>query len=204
MLTVLSEIERTINNRPLTYVYEDLTEEPLTPNHLIFGKRIHRNVKSNENIDKVEDISENLKNLLEHFWKRWQFEYLLELREFHKVRSHVKDNELIKLNDIVLISEENIKRNKWRIGRINKLLRGNDGKVRGAEVVVVNKTGNGLLRRPISKLFPFESKDSHKEIDDDTNEHSDEEIDDDKNELVFVHNKDVVDDPIVGRGVSDL
>ena len=28
MLTVLCEIEQIVNNRPLTYVYEDLTQEP--------------------------------------------------------------------------------------------------------------------------------------------------------------------------------
>ena len=45
-LTVLSEIEKTINNRPLTYVYDELTEEPLTPNHLLYGRRINRNYRA--------------------------------------------------------------------------------------------------------------------------------------------------------------
>ena len=35
--TLLSQIEMVINNRPLTYVYDELTIPPLTPNHLIYG-----------------------------------------------------------------------------------------------------------------------------------------------------------------------
>ena len=37
--TVLIEIEGVVNNRPLTYVDEDLLE-PLTPAHLLYGRRI--------------------------------------------------------------------------------------------------------------------------------------------------------------------
>ena len=39
--TVLSQIEHIINNRPRTYAYPDDTEECLTPNHLLFGRRHH-------------------------------------------------------------------------------------------------------------------------------------------------------------------
>ena len=40
LLTVLVEIEATLNSRPLTYEYNELDEEALTPSHLIFGRRI--------------------------------------------------------------------------------------------------------------------------------------------------------------------
>ena len=147
-ISLLSEIERTINNRPLTYIYDELTEEPLTPNHLLYGRRLGHN-------DTEIELSTSTKHAIEHFWRRWKTEYLLELRETHK-KGHRTTGEIIRENDIVLISEENVKRNEWRRGRVSKLLRGRDGRVRGAELVVVNKTGNGLLRRPINKLFPFE------------------------------------------------
>ena len=38
--TVLIEAEGVINDRPITYIDTDSTEEPLTPNHLIFGRRL--------------------------------------------------------------------------------------------------------------------------------------------------------------------
>ncbi|XP_066928644.1 uncharacterized protein [Clytia hemisphaerica] len=166
-LSLLIEIERTINNRPLTFIYDELTEEPLTPNHLLYGKRLGRNTNTtNDNSDSFE-LSENTKQAIEHFWKRWKTEFLLELRETHKKLARKNSSEMINENDIVLINEENVKRNDWRKGRVSKLLRGRDGKVRGAELVVVNKYGNGILRRPINKLFPFEYH--HSRVSDDKN-----------------------------------
>ena len=43
LVTILVEIERIINNKPLTYVSGDLTEEALTPSYLIYGKRLGLN-----------------------------------------------------------------------------------------------------------------------------------------------------------------
>ena len=37
LLTVLKEIENIINNRPLIYMYDDVNQELLTPNKLLFG-----------------------------------------------------------------------------------------------------------------------------------------------------------------------
>jgi len=33
LLTVFTEVEGVLNSRPLTYVYSDEVEEPLTPSH---------------------------------------------------------------------------------------------------------------------------------------------------------------------------
>ena len=40
LLTVLVEVEGTLNSRPLTYDYNEVEHEVLTPSHLIFGRRI--------------------------------------------------------------------------------------------------------------------------------------------------------------------
>ena len=40
LLTVLTEVECILNSRPLTYLYPDDLEEPLTPSHLISGRRL--------------------------------------------------------------------------------------------------------------------------------------------------------------------
>ena len=39
LLTTLVEVEGTLNSRPLTYIYDEVENDVLTPNHLIFGRR---------------------------------------------------------------------------------------------------------------------------------------------------------------------
>ena len=40
LLTVLMELEATLNSRPLTYDYDELGAEMLTQSHLIYGRRL--------------------------------------------------------------------------------------------------------------------------------------------------------------------
>ena len=38
--TVLVEVEANLNSRPLTYEYEEVSSEVVTPSHLVYGRRI--------------------------------------------------------------------------------------------------------------------------------------------------------------------
>ena len=40
LLTILVEVEVTLNNKLLTYSYDEVEVEVLTPSHLIFGRRL--------------------------------------------------------------------------------------------------------------------------------------------------------------------
>ena len=40
LLTVLTEVEGVLNSRPPTYIYPEVTENPLTPSHLVTGRRL--------------------------------------------------------------------------------------------------------------------------------------------------------------------
>ena len=40
LLTVIVDIESVLNSRPLTFVHSEDMEEPLTPSHLMLGRRI--------------------------------------------------------------------------------------------------------------------------------------------------------------------
>ena len=52
MLTLFQGIETVINNRPLIFVYNEPCVEALTPNHLVFGRKLNLNgVNSNDNIE---------------------------------------------------------------------------------------------------------------------------------------------------------
>ena len=155
--TVLFEVEMILNNRPLTYVYPDEIENALTPNHLLFGRLLTSTSDQNTPIQyRAQNIttqSKKISRIINHFWDRWHKEYVVNLRETHKQNLKNKHQQHIRLNDIVLIHDENIPRLTWRKGIVVELLKGPDGKMRGAEV----RTPNGsILKRPITKLFPIE------------------------------------------------
>ena len=57
------------------------------------------------------------------------------------------------MNDIVLIHDENLPKLTRGKGIVVELLKGPDGKMRGAEVRTPNRL---ILKRPITKLFPIE------------------------------------------------
>jgi hypothetical protein len=151
-----------MNSRPLTYLYED-NDQPLTPSHLVLGRRLLTPAKSvhsdlSEEVDSSQKASRRqkyLRTVLVHFWKRWQREYLTQLREYHRPRE--RKGQTVKKGDIVVIQEDNVKRLNWNIGRVEELLKGRDGNTRAVVLRTVSKGGEViLLNRPIQKLYPLE------------------------------------------------
>ena len=59
----------------------------------------------------------------------------------------------IKLDDIVLIVQDKMPRQSWRLRRVLKVFTNRDNKVRAAEVKV-GKTEH-IIRRPFNKLYPL-------------------------------------------------
>ena len=117
LLTVITEIEGVLNSRPITYVYTDVEEEPLTPSHLIMGRRLvtlpkERDLSDEEDTETtLHRRARYLSKLLEHFWKRWSREYLVDLREFHSCRStNIKTK--VQVGDVVLIQDDGLPRSK--------------------------------------------------------------------------------------------
>ena len=93
--TMVIEVESIINSRPISYLSTSDIEEPLTPSHLMIGRRIidlpDNLCYQHEDEDYVpslttEVITKRMKYLnatLNRFWKRWTGEYLLGLHETH-------------------------------------------------------------------------------------------------------------------------
>ncbi|GFR10971.1 integrase catalytic domain-containing protein [Trichonephila clavata] len=80
-------------------------------------------------------------------------EYLLELRSvmFTKQSKNIPN---LKIDDVVLIREDNVKRYNWKLGRIKKLFPGRDGKVRSCEI----QLSKGVIKRPVERLYNLEVK----------------------------------------------
>jgi len=154
MLTLFSEVENLVNNRPLTYVSDNNEDlEALTPNHFLIG----RNFYSENLLTNISDKDicsrkrwRQVQILTHHFWKRWLREYLPTLT----YRSKWRTNEAgISVNDMVLVKEENVKCGKWPLGRIVAIHPGTDNVVR----VVTVRTSTGTYKRPVVKLCRLES-----------------------------------------------
>lgn len=88
LLTVLTEVECILNSRPLTYLYPDDLEEPLTPSQLISGRRLlslpdktRSGADNSSTRETVTSKAKYLQRLMDHLWNRWRREYIPALRE---------------------------------------------------------------------------------------------------------------------------
>ena len=141
LLTIVNEIEAVVNCRPLCYLYSDDIEQVLTPSHLITGKRLisvnrvlpDDNFQENEN--NLNSRLKHLRTLIGHYEKRWKQEYLTEFREYQRNHDKLPAKQL-KVGDIVLINDEKLPRNRWRLGKVEELIKSKDGYVRACKLRV--------------------------------------------------------------------
>ena len=156
-MTVISEVELTINSRPLDYVYNENLDEAITPNHLLYGRKI--NSSNTEICETVTTINpsrrlKHMETLILHFWNRWRSEYLTSLREYQKLQNTRKLSRIPELNHIVIINDDKLPRHQWRLGRIIELIKGRDGKIRAVKLLVGKS--RSVIDRPINLVYPIE------------------------------------------------
>lgn len=171
--TALAEIEAVLNSRPLGYYSGEDTEEPITPSHLVVGRRIlslpdhldHMVELDDEEYtldhNKVTKRVKHINNVLNHFWKRWQTEYLNDLREVHAHsarRNPVnRASPTISVGDVVIVKDEHLPRGQWKLGVVQEVATGRDNQVRAATVKVASSgRQHSTLKRPIQLLYPLE------------------------------------------------
>eukprot|EP00794_Sanderia_malayensis_P016989 gene16989-18701_t len=162
--TTIIEIEAVINSRPLTHIYDDSLEDPITPSHLVIGKKLiavpHQQYEEPEDPDfgdqgNIQRRAKRLSLVLKHFQTRWKTEYLSDLREQHRNASKKLRKPLITTDDIVTVmNENNSNRNVWKLGRVESLVIGKDNEVRGAKVRLAKPTTNN---KATSETFPVGS-----------------------------------------------
>ncbi|KAK5968969.1 hypothetical protein GCK32_003874 [Trichostrongylus colubriformis] len=175
LTTLMIEIEGSLNSRPLTYqgeLYDEL--KPLRPIDFI-ASDIEVTYPF-ENLKETGDDSQYLpaaelvllqtrqeaeaalvssQKATERFWEIWHKMYLSSLREAHKLSMDQKHtgNKIPTVGTVVLIADQNVPRNSWRMGRIIQLTEGSDSAVR--EALLRTSTGK-QVRRPVNLLVPLE------------------------------------------------
>ena len=167
--TILVEIEAILNNRPLTYVYDDENgvSYPLTPSQLIYGRQLTMTANGqSEIISTYQSLTKKAQHharLLSKFALQWNREYLLSLREQHQMNGVQKTNQaVLKEGDVVLLRNEGTARCLWKLAKVTQLLPGRDSIVRAAKVQVLNTDKRlVILRRPIQYLVPLEVNKPH-------------------------------------------
>ena len=157
--TVVTEVECILNDRPLTYVSSDpADEQPLTPSHLLYGRTITSLTYPDERSDEAEMIvkqdtlnqrSQRVQQITQHFWTRWRNEYLTSLREFHRCKR--RDGHRVTVGDVLLVNNDSPS-NTWPLGVVEELIPGGDGAVRAVRI----RIRGGITTRPITKLYPME------------------------------------------------
>ena len=78
------------------------------------------------------------------------------MREHQRCQNKQPAKEL-KVGDVVLISDEKLPRNRWRMGKVEEEIRSKDGKVRAVKLRVHSEGRKiSFLNRPVNKLCFFE------------------------------------------------
>ena len=131
--TVMVDIERQMNNRPLTYLESEIEE-------------------IEEDRDEVSKLHKQLKEAKQHASKRWKREYIHSLLESHQVNRKI--GPIPDIGEIVLVVGDEKNRAKWKKGRVMRHVRGRDGVIRG--VILLHKGHH--IERPLTLVCPLEIK----------------------------------------------
>ncbi|CAI5660438.1 unnamed protein product [Oreochromis niloticus] len=161
--TFFYEAMSILNHRPLTTdtINDPNSAEPLTPNHLLTmkesvplpppGRFVREDLYARKRWRRVQYLTEL-------FWSRWRKEYLtsISLRQrWHSPKQNVQ------VGDVVILKEDNIPRNEWKLARVVEANEDDDGLVRKVKIQIgqkeLGKKGERLkqvsfLERPVQKL----------------------------------------------------
>ncbi|XP_063392468.1 uncharacterized protein LOC134677967 [Cydia fagiglandana] len=151
LYTILVKIEATLNSRPLSPISSDPSDlNPLTPGHFLVGRPLTTlPVPPLENINPTRlQRWDRIEQIHQHFWTRWQKEYVSELQQKTKWRS-CKGH--LDTGTMVIVKEDAVPPLKWSLGRIVRVHPGIDGVNRVADI----QSHRGVIRRAFNRICPL-------------------------------------------------
>ena len=145
------DIEVNLNNKPLTYIEDDVAHQPLTPNNIILGRDVvlptDQKVKSEGEGELFRKRKKYLLRCKETMCRRFHRKYLVALRERHNPK-HAD----IQIGDIVIIKGESKNQGHWKLAIVEKLHFGKGDVIRAVGL----RTAKNYLERPIQLLCSME------------------------------------------------
>ena len=150
------EAEASVNRRPLAVITINSSQypEPLTPNHLLTMKS--KVVMPPPGHFRRTDLYLNkrwrrVQYLANEFWNRWKKEFVQSLQPRQKwiaVRRNLQD-------DIVIVMDENLPRNRWKLARVQEAFPSDDGRVRKVKMAIATESleDSGRPMRPFTMWF---------------------------------------------------
>lgn len=152
--TLLCQIEACLNSRPICVLNNNIDDlSILTPGHFL----TFDSLTSIPEEDFTEINSNRLKKwcliqrIVQQFWKYWQTDYLDSLQKRYKWKE-ARNN--LKIDDIVLVKDDNLKPTYWSYGRVLEVYPDENDKVRFVKL----KINGHETKRTIHKLcrLPFQ------------------------------------------------
>ena len=149
--TFIVEVERILNNRPITSLSDDPRDSsPLTPKMILNGafdsdQPLGTLIKP----DGYRRSWKLVQNLADQFWSKWLKSYLPILQGRQKWFDVSRN---LAVGDIVLIVNENCKRGNWPKAIVQEIFRDKEGLVRRARV----GTAGSSVTRDVRKLCLIE------------------------------------------------
>ena len=164
---LLSEAERSVNDRPLAKNLADPHEDArITPSMLVLGRPLKPEPSESDAPPEPTQLTSNQqiqirikqhRSLRQQFWRRWRQQYMLSLQEYGRVFD-TKSPSCLKPGDVVLIMDPATKRQYWKLGRLISVQEGRKkphdktSQIRSALI----KTSTGEIRRSAHLLAPME------------------------------------------------
>ena len=136
--TMLMDVERHLNNRPLTYVEDELGEGRIVCIGRRFGGGGANTVRQTAAAGR------------EHVWNRCRKEYIHSLMESHRIQR--ERSKVPELGEVVLVVGDEKNRGKWKKEKVVNYVTGGDGVVRG----VLIRYKEHIIERPLQLVCPLE------------------------------------------------
>ena len=150
MSNFLAEASAIINARPLVSVSTDPEDPQILCPQTLLTQKFSESATPEFNFN-VKDMYRSqwkmVQVLADRFWSQWRSLYLQSLQH-NRVWNHEKPN--IKVDDIVIMKDEEKHRNQWPLGRVIRVFPGSDELVRKVELKTFIEGSIRVFIRPIT------------------------------------------------------